>query len=60
MTPADRERIVEMLLEDPPPSYRAVSRASGYSDWTIRKIARDLDGDSRPMKERRSRSDEYQ
>jgi hypothetical protein len=58
VTPGDRERIVEMLLEDPPRSYRAVSRATGYSDWTIRKIARDLDGDPRPMKQRRSRSDE--
>lgn len=58
MTPGDRERIVEMLLEDPPRSYRAVSRATGYSDWTIRKIARDLDGDPRPMKQRRSRSGE--
>ena len=58
MNAADRERIVEMLLEDPPPSCRAVSRATGYSDWTIRKIARELDGDPRPMKRRRSRSEE--
>jgi transcriptional regulator with XRE-family HTH domain len=54
--PADRDRIVEMLLEDPPPSCRAVSRATGYSDWTIRKIARELGGDSRPMRQRRSHS----
>lgn len=54
MNTADRDRIVEMLLEDPPPSCRAVSRATGYSDWTIRKIARELDGDPRPMKQRRS------
>ena len=54
MNAADRERIEEMLLEDPPPSCRAVSRATGYSDWTIRKISRALDGDPRPM--RRSRS----
>jgi hypothetical protein len=54
--PADRDRIVEMLLEDPPPSCRAVSRATGHSDWTIRKIARELDGDSRPMRQRRSHS----
>ncbi|HEV3092001.1 MAG TPA: hypothetical protein VGX91_11245 [Candidatus Cybelea sp.] len=58
MNAADRDRIVEMLLEDPPPSCRAVSRATGYSDWTIRKIARELDGDPRPMKQRRSRSQE--
>jgi hypothetical protein len=58
VTPTDRDRIVEMLLEDPPPSCRAVSRATGYSDWTIRKILRDLDGDPRPMKRRSSRSQE--
>jgi hypothetical protein len=58
VTPADRERIVEMLLEDPPPSCRAVSRATGYSDWTIRRIARELDDDPRPMKQRRLQSDE--
>jgi hypothetical protein len=55
---ADRERIIGMLLEDPPPSCRAVSRATGYSDWTIRKIARELDGDPRPMKQRRSQPQE--
>ncbi len=58
MTTSDRERIEEMLLEDPPPSCRAVSRATGYSDWTIRKIARELDGDPRPMKQHRSRPQE--
>ena len=58
MKPADRDRIAEMLLEDPPPSCRAVSRATGYSDWTIRKIARELDGDPRPMKQRSPRSSE--
>lgn len=55
VTPDDRNHIVEMLLEDPPPSCRSVSRATGYSDWTIRKIARELDGDPRPMKQRASR-----
>jgi hypothetical protein len=58
VTPADRDRIVEMLLKDPPPACRAVSRATGYSDWTIRKIFRELEGDPRPMKQRRSRSQE--
>jgi hypothetical protein len=51
---ADREPIIAMLLDDPPPSCRAVSRATGYSDWTIRKIARELDGDTRPMRQPRS------
>ena len=50
MNAADRNRIVAMLLEVPPPSCRAVSRATGYSDWTIRKIAREVDGDPRPMR----------
>jgi hypothetical protein len=54
VTPADHDRIVEMLLGDPPLSCRAISRATGYSDWTIRKIARELDGDPRPMKRRSS------
>jgi hypothetical protein len=58
MTPGDRDRIAEMLLQDPPASCRAVSRATGYSDWTIRKIARELDGDPRPMKQRRSQAQE--
>jgi hypothetical protein len=55
MTPADRERI-ERLLQDPTRSCRAISRDTGSSDWTIRKIARELDGDPRPMKRRRSSS----
>ena len=58
MNAADRDRIIGMLLEDPPPSCRAVSRATGYSDWTIRKIARELDGDPRPMRQRYSRPQE--
>jgi hypothetical protein len=55
--PGDRERIEEMLLEDPPLSCRAVSRATGYSDWTIRKIARELEGDPRPMRGARASGD---
>lgn len=58
MNAADRNRIVDMLLEDPPPSCRAVSRATGYSDWTIRKIARELDGDPRPMRQQHSQPHE--
>lgn len=53
MKPADRQRI-EMLLEQPSLSCRAIARDTGYSDWTIRKIAHELDGDPRPMKQRRS------
>jgi hypothetical protein len=57
VNPADRQRI-EQLLDDPSFSCRAIARETGYSDWTIRKIARELDGDLRPMRQRRSRSDE--
>ena len=57
MIPADRARVVE-LLADPSLSCRAIARETGYSDWTIRKIARELDGDPRPMRQRRSYSDE--
>ena len=57
MMPADRARIAA-LLSDPSLSRRAIARETGYSDWTIRKIARELDGDPRPMRQRRSYSDE--
>jgi len=54
---ADRERIAE-LLEDETRSFRSIGRELGLSDWTIRKIARELDGDPRPMKRRRQRPQE--
>jgi hypothetical protein len=57
VTPADRARIEE-LLQDPALSYRAISRATGISDWSIRRLARQLDGDPRPMRQRRSHWDE--
>jgi hypothetical protein len=57
VSPADR-RWIEQLLADPARSCRAISRETGYSDWTIRKIARELDGDTRPMRQQRSPSDE--
>ncbi len=49
MKAADGQRI-EQLLDDASFSCRAIARETGYSDWTIRKIARELDGDSRPMR----------
>ncbi len=52
MTLSDRETI-EALLQDPARSYRSISTETGYSDWTIRKIARELNGDPRPMKRER-------
>ncbi len=57
MSDVDRERIAE-LLQDASLSYRAIGRELGISDWTIRKIARELDGDPRPMRQRRSHTDE--
>ena len=53
MSPADRALIEDLLLQDPTRSCRSISRQTGYSDWTIRKIARELDGDPRPMKQQR-------
>jgi hypothetical protein len=52
LKPADREWIEE-LLADPSRSYRSISRETGYSDWTIRRVQRELDGDTRPMKQPR-------
>jgi hypothetical protein len=49
MTPADRERIAE-LLDDDSLSFRAIARATGYSDHTIRRISRELTNDPRPMR----------
>jgi hypothetical protein len=50
VTLADRARIEELLAQDPPPSCRAISRVTGISDWTCRRVKRELDGDPRPMK----------
>jgi hypothetical protein len=50
---ADRERIAE-LLEDDARSFRSIGRELGVSDWLVRKTARDLQGDPRPMRQRRS------
>ena len=55
MTPDERSWIEELLAEDPPPSCRAISRTTGISDWTIRRVKRELDGDPRPMRQPRSR-----
>ena len=55
MTPSEREQIAE-LLQDESRSFRSISRELGVSDWLIRKTARDLYGDPRPMKQRRSHS----
>lgn len=49
---ADRARIEE-LLQDETLSYREIARQTGASDWTVRRIARDVAGDVRPMKRAR-------
>jgi hypothetical protein len=46
---SDRERIAE-LLEDETRSFRSISRELGVSDWLVRKTARELYGDPRPMR----------
>ncbi|MFY9718578.1 MAG: hypothetical protein WAK16_02935 [Candidatus Cybelea sp.] len=57
MRTEDYDRIATML-QDTSLSYREIGRQTGVSDWTIRKIARELDGDPHPMRsphsERRS------
>lgn len=52
-----RARIAE-LLGDETRSFRSIGRELGVSDWLVRKTARDLYDDPRPMKQRRSRSKE--
>jgi hypothetical protein len=49
--PVDRARIAE-LLKDRRRSYRSIGRELGVSDWSIRRVARQLDGDQRPPKSR--------
>jgi hypothetical protein len=49
MSRADRSRI-EDLLEDQGRSFRSIADEVGCSDWTVRRIARELNGDPRPMK----------
>src|SRR5579883_1132834 len=55
MTPDQRAHI-EALLADERLSFRAIADLVGCSDWTIRKIARELTGDERPMKSCRSQT----
>lgn len=50
--PVDRD-LVERLLEDESLTYREIARRSQCSDWTVRRIARQLGGDDGPMKHSR-------
>jgi hypothetical protein len=54
---ADRERIAE-LLEDDARSFRSIARELNVSDWLVRKTARELYNDPRPMRQRHSRPSE--
>ena len=45
----DRE-LVQRLLKDGSLSYREIARQASCSDWSVRAIAREGVGDSRPMK----------
>ena len=54
MTPDDLASIERFLIKDPTRSCRSIARETGYSDWTIRKIARRIRGDDRPMRQPRS------
>lgn len=47
--PVDRD-LIEQLLENDSLSFREIGRRAGCSDWTVRRIWRDLADDSRPMK----------
>lgn len=45
--------LVEQLLEDGSLSYNEVAKRAHCSAWSVRRIARELAGDTRPMKTRR-------
>lgn len=47
---AERDRIAE-LLKDETRSFRSIGRELGVSDWLVRKTARELYGDPRPMRQ---------
>lgn len=42
--------LIEHLLQDKELSYREVARRARCSDWTVRRVARQLAGDERPVK----------
>lgn len=55
---SDRDEIARLLDNDPERSYRSISRELGISDWLVRKVARELDSDPRPMRQCRSHLDD--
>jgi hypothetical protein len=48
---------IEELLQDESRAYRSIASECGVSDWLVRRIARQLNGDSRPMKNARRTPD---
>ena len=57
MSGVDRERIVD-LLADESLSFRAIGRMTGASDWSVRRIAREIAGNETPMKRRYTSQDD--
>jgi len=52
--PVDRA-LVRRLLEETDLSHRAIAADAQCSDWSVRKIAREIAGGARPMKNARAR-----
>lgn len=52
--PVDRDQVQRLLEQDKGRSFRSIARELGCSDWTVRSIARRVNSDPRPMKQRRS------
>lgn len=50
--PVDRD-LIEALLADGSLSYREIARRADCSDYAVRAISRQLNGDPRPMKSAR-------
>jgi len=51
--PVDYETVAQ-LLGDESLSLNEIARLAGCSSWSVRKFARELDGDERPMKRPRT------
>ncbi len=50
--------LVQRLLEETDLSRRAIATEAQCSDWSVRKIERELAGGNRPMKRARSEGDD--
>jgi hypothetical protein len=47
---------VKGFLQDPTLSYREIARRTGHSDWSVRRVARELDGHPHSMNSTRCAS----